>query len=99
MGGYITDMTGTGIAFELHRGPDVALSSFPIWVRAVFFGLSWILQPLQSFDGVSRLIENEYIPWTMVGRALIFYLGVYTGLTALFGSLFFSRREVGLVAP
>ncbi len=67
-------------------------------LRMGFQALNMLMPPLQRFDPLDFITGGAWISWGLTGRAWLILAGAYSGLLALAGAWWLSRRELGLPA-
>jgi hypothetical protein len=67
-------------------------------IQFVLLALNAILPPLYRYNPLEFLPDGILISWGLIGKAWLLLVGVYSGMLALVGAWWFSRRELGLPA-
>jgi hypothetical protein len=67
-------------------------------VRGLFRFCAVVFPPLDRFDPLAFLPDSLFIPWSLVGQALLVLCGLYSLVLILAGAACLSRREIGSAA-
>lgn len=91
-------IASTDIAQDIHRRQPGRRGVINAIVDAKFRAADALCAPIRRYDPVPSLQKSEAIPWSLVGRAVVVEVVLYSGILGMLGVFILKRRQLGMPA-